>query len=162
MNRMDEPRTERLVPRWNTPRASPDLGPAQFRSTAMTIPHYVNEGQSDIRAIKPGWYGMESNGKLSSGPFPNQEKCLTGIARREAIFEHRPGGALTQRPGQRPWTTGLLGSRASCYGRSGLEEGEGKGSPTQNRIFGRSSLGGEQRQLSSGSFPNQGNPHRNH
>ena len=28
MNRMDEPRTERLAPRWNTPRASPDLGPA--------------------------------------------------------------------------------------------------------------------------------------
>ena len=36
----------------------------------MTIPHYVNEDQSDIRAIKPGWYAMESNGKLSSGPFP--------------------------------------------------------------------------------------------
>jgi hypothetical protein len=45
----------------------------------MTIPHYINEDQSDIRAIKPGWYGLESNGKLSSGPFPNQEKCLTGI-----------------------------------------------------------------------------------
>lgn len=45
----------------------------------MSIPHYVNEDQSDIRAIKPGWYGLESNGKLSSGPFPNQEKCLTGM-----------------------------------------------------------------------------------
>ena len=45
----------------------------------MTIPHYVNGDQSDLRAIKPGWYGMESNGKLSSGPFPNQERCLTGI-----------------------------------------------------------------------------------
>jgi hypothetical protein len=33
----------------------------------MTIPHYINEDQSDIRAIKPGWYGLESNGKLSSG-----------------------------------------------------------------------------------------------
>ena len=31
----------------------------------MTIPHYVNEHQSDIRAIKTGWYGMENNGKLS-------------------------------------------------------------------------------------------------
>ena len=37
-----------------------DLGPAQFRTTAMTIPYYVNEHTSDIRAIKPGWYGMES------------------------------------------------------------------------------------------------------
>jgi hypothetical protein len=23
----------------------------------MTVPHYINEHQSDIRAIKPGWYG---------------------------------------------------------------------------------------------------------
>ena len=38
----------------------------------MTVPHYVNEYTSEIRAIKPGWYGMESNGKLSSGPFSNQ------------------------------------------------------------------------------------------
>ena len=45
----------------------------------MTVPYYVNEHQSDIRAIKPGWYGLESNGKLSSGPFSNQENCLTGI-----------------------------------------------------------------------------------
>jgi hypothetical protein len=59
----------------------------------MTIPYYVNEGQSDIRAIKPGWYGMESNGKLSSGPFPNQEKCLTEIAR---LLRIRKTGACTE------------------------------------------------------------------
>ena len=47
----------------------------------MTVPYYVNEHQSDIRAIKPGWYGLESNGKLSSGPFSNQGNCLTGIFR---------------------------------------------------------------------------------
>ena len=35
----------------------------------MTVPYYVNEHQSDIRAIKSGWYAMENNGKLSSGPF---------------------------------------------------------------------------------------------
>ena len=56
----------------------------------MTIPHYVNEHQSDIRAIKPGWYGMESNGKLSSGPFPNQEKCLTGITQPRSNFPASP------------------------------------------------------------------------
>jgi hypothetical protein len=61
----------------NTPRASADLRPAQFRTTAMTVPYYVNERQSDIRAIKPGWYGLERNGKLSSGPFSNQGNCLT-------------------------------------------------------------------------------------
>mgnify|MGYP007111874319 CR=1 FL=1 len=47
----------------------------------MTVPYYVNEHQSDIRAIKPGWYGMENNGNLSSGPFLNEGKCLTGIFR---------------------------------------------------------------------------------
>ena len=39
----------------------------QLRTTAMTVPHYMNEHQSDIRAIKPGWYGVENNGKLSKG-----------------------------------------------------------------------------------------------
>jgi hypothetical protein len=43
----------------------------------MTVPHYVTEHTSEIRAIKSGW----SNGKLSSGPYPNQGKCLTGIYR---------------------------------------------------------------------------------
>ena len=47
----------------------------------MTVPYYVNEHRSDIRAIKPGWYGMENNGNLSSGPFLNLWKCLTGIFR---------------------------------------------------------------------------------
>jgi hypothetical protein len=45
----------------------------------MAVPCYVNEHTSEIRAIKPGWYGMERNGKLSSGPFSNQGECLTGI-----------------------------------------------------------------------------------
>jgi hypothetical protein len=56
----------------------------------MTVPHYVNEHQSDIRAIKPGWYGIESNGKLSSGPFPNQGKCLTGIIQARSKFRASP------------------------------------------------------------------------
>jgi len=56
----------------------------------MTIPHYVNEHQSDIRAIKPGWYGMESNGKLSSGPFPDQGKCLTEITQPRSNFRASP------------------------------------------------------------------------
>ena len=68
---------------WMSWGGSADLGPAQFRTTAMTIPYYVNEHPSEIRAIKPGWYGMESNGKLSSGPFSNQGKCITGITLME-------------------------------------------------------------------------------
>ena len=56
----------------------------------MTIPYYVNEHTSDIRAIKPGWYGVESNGKLSSGPYPNRGKCLTGITQARGNFRASP------------------------------------------------------------------------
>ncbi len=72
----------------------------------MTIPHYVNEGQSDIRAIKPGWYGIESNGKLSSGPFSNREKCITGIMHRGASFEHRRGQGPLSVPSVEAKTSG--------------------------------------------------------
>lgn len=56
----------------------------------MTFPHYVNEYTSDIRAIKLGWYGIESNGKLSSGPFSNQGECLTGITEARNNFRASP------------------------------------------------------------------------
>jgi hypothetical protein len=39
-------------------------------------PHYINEHQSDIRGIKDGWYAMEKNGNLVSGPFSCREDCL--------------------------------------------------------------------------------------
>ena len=56
----------------------------------MTVPYYVNERQSDIRAIKPGWYGLERNGKLSSGPFSTQGNCLTGITQARSNFRASP------------------------------------------------------------------------
>ena len=43
----------------------------------MSIPHYINEDRSDIRGIKPGWYAMEDNGKLSSGSFSSRHECLS-------------------------------------------------------------------------------------
>ena len=52
----------------------------------MTVPYYVNEHTSEIRAIKSGW----SNGKLSSGPYPNQGKCLTGITQARGNFRASP------------------------------------------------------------------------
>ena len=64
----------------------------------MTVPDYVNEHQSDIRAIKPGWYGMESNGKLSSGPFPSQEECLTGITQPRSNSRASPWRHATHNP----------------------------------------------------------------
>jgi len=42
----------------------------------MAIPHYVNENKSDMWSIKPGWYAMDEDGSLSSGPFSSREECL--------------------------------------------------------------------------------------
>jgi hypothetical protein len=87
----------------------------------MTVPHYINEHQSDIRAIKPGWYGVENNGKLSSGPYPNHGECLTGItqargnfraspwlarATARSDFEHRPGCGPSSVPSAEASTSG--------------------------------------------------------
>ena len=64
----------------------------------MTVPYYVNERQSDIRAIKPGWYAVERNGKLSSGPFPSQEECLTGITQPRSNSRASPWRHSTHNP----------------------------------------------------------------
>jgi hypothetical protein len=45
----------------------------------MTIPHYINEHQSDIRSVKVGWYAMDNKGKLTSGPFFSYEECFRSI-----------------------------------------------------------------------------------
>jgi hypothetical protein len=43
----------------------------------MTVPHYISEDRSEMRGIKPGWYAMEDDGKLSSGPFSSRDECLS-------------------------------------------------------------------------------------
>jgi hypothetical protein len=45
----------------------------------MTYPHYISEDKSDMRGIKHGWYAVEDNGNLSSGPFASREECITRI-----------------------------------------------------------------------------------
>jgi hypothetical protein len=45
----------------------------------MSIPHYINEDKSDMRGIKPGWYAIEDDGNLSSGPFFSIEECVKRI-----------------------------------------------------------------------------------
>ncbi len=41
----------------------------------MTAPHYINQNKSDMRDIKSGWYAIENDGTLSSGPFSSREQC---------------------------------------------------------------------------------------
>lgn len=45
----------------------------------MTSPHYIGENKSDMRGIKPGWYAVEDDGNLSSGPFSSLEECVKKI-----------------------------------------------------------------------------------
>jgi hypothetical protein len=47
----------------------------------MTVPYYISEDKSDMRGIKRGWYAMEDNGDLSSGPFSSLEECVARITR---------------------------------------------------------------------------------
>jgi hypothetical protein len=46
----------------------------------MTAAHYINEHQSDMRGIKDGWYAVEDDGNLSSGPFSSREECINRIS----------------------------------------------------------------------------------
>jgi hypothetical protein len=43
----------------------------------MAIPHFINDDKSEMRGIKPGWYAIDDDGKLSSGPFSSREDCLS-------------------------------------------------------------------------------------
>jgi hypothetical protein len=45
----------------------------------MAIPHYIGENESDVRCIKSGWYAMDDDGNLSSGPFLSHEECISRI-----------------------------------------------------------------------------------
>ena len=45
----------------------------------MIVPHYISEEKSDMRGIKHGWYAVEDDGNLSSGPFSSREECIKRI-----------------------------------------------------------------------------------
>ena len=56
----------------------------------MTASHYINETKSDMRGIKPGWYAIEDDGNLSSGPFSSREECVNRIT--QPTNETMPSG----------------------------------------------------------------------
>ena len=49
-------------------------------STTVTAPHYISENESDMRGIKSGWYAIEGDGNISSGPFASRQECVERIA----------------------------------------------------------------------------------
>jgi hypothetical protein len=40
----------------------------------------MSETKSDMRGIKQGWYAIEDDGTLHSGPFSSLEECVNRIA----------------------------------------------------------------------------------
>ena len=47
----------------------------------VIAPHYISEDKSDMRGIKPGWYAIERDGNIFSGPFASRQECVEKIAR---------------------------------------------------------------------------------
>jgi hypothetical protein len=84
----------------------------------MNVPHYVNETKSDMRCIKSGWYAMNEDGNLSSGPFVSREECLSRgiqLTNRSTSSESFP--RLSETASRLP--TGDAGglSHTSAFGR---------------------------------------------
>jgi len=48
----------------------------EIPSIPMTVPYYIGEAKSDIRGIKSGWYAMDQDGNLLSGPFSSRQTCV--------------------------------------------------------------------------------------
>jgi hypothetical protein len=46
----------------------------------VIAPHYISEDKSDMRGIKPGWYAIERDGNIFSGPFASRQECVERIA----------------------------------------------------------------------------------
>ena len=61
----------------------------------VIAPHYISEHKSDMRGIKPGWYAIEGDGNISSGPFASRQECA------ERIAQPASGTVVSQLP-QRP------------------------------------------------------------
>jgi hypothetical protein len=47
----------------------------------MIIPRFVNETGSNARGIVAGWYAVDDDGDLSSGPFAGHAECVRNIIR---------------------------------------------------------------------------------
>ena len=52
---------------------------AQEQLTVIA-PQYISEHKSDMRGIKAGWYAIEGDGNIFSGPFASRQECVEKIA----------------------------------------------------------------------------------
>jgi hypothetical protein len=45
------------------------------------FPHHVDEGQSRTRGLKVGWYAIDNEGDIASGPYQTRDECVARIER---------------------------------------------------------------------------------
>ena len=72
-----------LLANWSAPKcpSAPIARRAESGNSApRTVPHYINEDKSDMRGIKSGWYAIDEDGNLVSGPFDTYDQCVEGNA----------------------------------------------------------------------------------
>jgi hypothetical protein len=59
------------------------------------FPRYVDEAQSRMRGLKVGWYAIDNEGDIASGPYPSRDECIARI-------EHTPDAAIVPLLWRRP------------------------------------------------------------
>ena len=45
------------------------------------FPHHVDEGRSRTRGLKVGWYAIDNEGDIASGPYQTRDECAERIER---------------------------------------------------------------------------------
>ena len=57
------------------------------------FPHFVDAQQSAMRGLKVGWYAIDQDGEIASGPYRGRNECAISIAQCP-----NDGPALWSRP----------------------------------------------------------------
>jgi hypothetical protein len=43
------------------------------------FPHFVDAQQSAMRGLNIGWYAIDQDGEIASGPYRGRNECVIGI-----------------------------------------------------------------------------------
>lgn len=68
-------------------RVTAPLAPYASRSINLSVglhvsslfPHYVDAQQSAMRGLNVGWYAIDQDGEIVSGPYGGRKECIVGI-----------------------------------------------------------------------------------
>jgi hypothetical protein len=59
------------------------------------FPRYVDEAQSRMRGLQVGWYAIDNEGDIASGPYQTRDECTARI-------EQTPNAAIVPLLWRRP------------------------------------------------------------